>query len=149
MHPEHPVLHIHGAAVVAATAAGFFFGWLWYGPLFGKTWAKLAGVGDPKPTTKQLARGMALSALGAFLTAYVLAHSVEVWRPTSWNAAWADQPAWTYGFFGGFCTWLGFYVPPLLASVAWEGKSWKLYFLNAAYAFLSLQIVGAILAHWR
>nr|MDQ2970707.1 DUF1761 domain-containing protein [Acidobacteriota bacterium] len=43
----------------------------------------------------------------------------------------------------------GFQVPVLLNAVAFERKSWKLFFINAAYLFVSLQIIAMILSHWR
>ncbi len=125
------------------------FGFLWYGPLFGKTWAReMKFPPDFKPTNAQMTRAMILMVVGAFLTAFVLVHSTEVWRASAWKAG-ADKPAWQYGFFGGFFTWLGFYVPLLFSGVAWEGKSWKLFAINAIHYLVALQVVGAILAHWR
>jgi hypothetical protein len=91
---------------------------------------------------------MILMVIGSFLTAFVLAHSAEVWRSSVWKTG-TDQPAYVYGFFSAFFTWIGFYVPMLFSSVAWEGKSWKLFGINAAYHFLALQMAGAILAYWR
>jgi hypothetical protein len=103
---------------------------------------------DFKPEPKIFARALILQIIGSFLVAYVLAHSVQVWRPSVWNVG-TDMPNASYGFFAGFFTWLGFYIPLLFGSVAWEGKSWKLFTLNAAYYFLALQAVGMILAFWR
>jgi len=31
--------------------------------------------------------------------------------------------------------------------VAWENKSWKLFAINVAYAFVALQVVSQILSH--
>lgn len=145
----HPEMHINYLAVLVSVVALFFLGFLWYGPLFGKAWARLMGFPpDFKPAGAQIAKSMGLTILGSFLTAYVLAHSVLVWRPSTWKVG-ADEASWSYGFFGGLFTWLGFYVPVLLSGVAWENKSWKLFAINAAYYFVGLQVVGAILAHWR
>ena len=144
-----PLIEINFVALAAAVAASFIFGWLWYGPLFGKTCARLTGMpSEAKPDPGAIARGMALTLLGTVLTAYVLAHSTNVWRPSAWNAG-ADAPDFVYGFFSGLFTWLGFYVPMLLGTVAWENRGWKLFGLNAAYHFANLQLVAMILAHWR
>jgi hypothetical protein len=52
----HPEIHINFLAVGAVVVANVVFGFVWYGPLFGKTWAKLmnfppdlthAGANDP------------------------------------------------------------------------------------------------------
>jgi hypothetical protein len=40
-------------------------------------------------------------------------------------------------------------VPLLLGGVAWEKKSWKLFWINASYYFVMLQVVAMILAYWR
>ena len=145
----YPQIHINFIAVIAAVVVSFLFGWLWYGPLFGKTWAKLMKMRmDHKPDPKVMMRGMGLTLLGTFLMAYVLAHAIEVWRPSVWGVG-ADGPSYLYGFFSGFFTWIGYFIPMLLGTVAWEGKSWSLFGLNAAYHLLNLQIIAMILAYWR
>lgn len=144
-----PEIHINYLAVVAAVVASFLFGWLWYGPLFGKTWARLMNMPmNVKPDPKVMLRGMALMIAGTFLTAYVMVYTGEVWRPSSWKIG-PDAPSYVYGFFNGFFIWIGFFVPMLLGTVAWEGRPWGLFGLNAAYYFLNLQIVAMILACWR
>jgi hypothetical protein len=37
---------VHGLAVALAVVAAFGLGALWYGPLFGKRWQRLAGIPD-------------------------------------------------------------------------------------------------------
>ena len=145
----YPSIHVNYLAVVGAVVASFIFGWLWYGPLFGKKWAGLMNMPmDQKPDPKVMMRGMGLMVLGTFLTTWVLLHASDVWRPSVW-ATGTDAPAYHYGFFSGFFTWLGFYVPMLLGAVAWEGRSWSLFGLNGAYHFFNLQLIAMILAYWR
>ena len=145
----HPLIHLNWLAIIVAIIASFLLGGLWYGPLFGKAWRKEMGVPEGvKPSGAEMARPMILNIIGTFLTAFVLAHEVQVWRASSWNAG-TDASAAVYGFFGGFFSWLGFQVPVLLNAVAFERKSWKLFFINAAYLFISLQLIGMILSHWR
>ena len=40
-------MHFHWLAILAAGVAGFVIGGIWYGPLFGKAWAKARGL-DPE-----------------------------------------------------------------------------------------------------
>ena len=109
----HPAMHINYAAVVAAVVASFLFGWLWYGPLFGKKWASLMKMPtNCRPDPKVMLRSMGLTLVGTFLTAYVLAPAGEVWRPSVWGVG-ADGPSYQYGFFSGFFTWAAYYVPML------------------------------------
>jgi hypothetical protein len=144
-----PMIHINYMAVAAAVVINFIFGWIYYGPLLGKIWAKEMGFNmDQKPAPGVMIRGMILMIVGTFLTVFVLQHMQSVWRPSTWGLS-PDQSDFHYGFGAGFFTWLGFFVPQQLGGVAWENKSWKLFGINAFYNFLSLQIVAMILAFWR
>ncbi|MBI3636698.1 MAG: DUF1761 domain-containing protein [Candidatus Rokubacteria bacterium] len=145
----YPQIHASWAAIVGAVVASFFFGWLWYGPLFGHTWARLAGIAmDTKPDAASMTRSMGLTLLGTVLTAYVLFYASEVWHPSVWKIG-TDAPAWRYGFFNGFFTWVGFYVPMLLGRIAWQNASGQLFGLDAAYHLVNLQLMAMILAYWR
>ena len=144
-----PEIHVNVLAVIASVIASFALGSLWYGPLFGKIWANAMVFGDTmKPTGAEIAKGSLLNLLGTVLMAYVLAHDVLVWRPSTWRAG-ADQAAHIYGFFAGFFVWLGFVVPVLMNGVAFERKSWKVFGIGAGFQFLSLQAMGMILSFWR
>jgi hypothetical protein len=144
-----PNIELNYLAILAAVVANMVVGFLWYGPVFGKAWMSEMKL-DPsmKPEPKVFARAMVLMVIGTFLTVYVLAHDIAVWMPSSWGLG-PDSSAATYGFFAGFFIWLGYYVPVMLGRVGWENASWKLFFINTAYHFVALQIVGTILAHWR
>lgn len=146
----HPTIHLNWGAIAVSVVASFALGSIWYGPLFGKIWAKAMGFGgDMKPTGAEIAKGSILNVVGAFLMAFVLAHDVAIWRPSTWNALGTDDAPQVYGFFAGFFVWLGYIVPMLLNGVAFERKSWKVFGIGAAYQFLSLQIMGMILSYWR
>ncbi len=132
----HPEIHLNWIAIIVSVVASFVVGGLWYGPLFGSAWKKEMGVPpDAKPAPGEMGRSLGINIIGTFLTAYVLAHEVSVWRPSAWNA--------------GFFTWLGFAVPVLLNGVSFEKKSWKLFSINAAFLFVSFQIIAMILSFWR
>ena len=144
-----PDIHLNYWAILVAMAASIVLGFLWYVPILGKAWMKEMGMSpDHKPDPRVMRRGMILMVIGSFLTAFVLAYSEEVWRPSVWKVG-ADASNAFYGFMSGFFTWIGFYVPLLLGTVAWENKSWKLFGINAAYYFVSLQAMAMILAFWR
>lgn len=144
-----PQIHLNWLAIAVSVVASFLVGGLWYGPLFGKAWKKEMGVPpDGKPTGAMMGKSLGLNLVGTFLTAFVLAHDVVGWRPSTWNAG-ADASPAVYGFFAGFFTWIGFAVPIHLNGVSFEGKSWKLFFINVAFLFVSFQIIGMILSFWR
>lgn len=137
------MLTVNYLAIIVATVANFFFGFLWYTPLFGKAWAKELGiVVTGKPPAGALAKGMIMNVIGNFLMAYVFAHN---------NAAWSFVPDMAnYSNMGiilssGIFTWLGFYLPVDLNTVAWEQKSWKFFAINTSYHLGSTLIAATIL----
>lgn len=144
-----PELTLNYLAIGVSVIAAFFMGYLWYGPIFGKMWAREMGyTEDYQPDSKDMARAMILQVLGLLFISYVLAHTSQVWRPSVWNAG-VDQSDWIYGAYSTFFTWIGFFIPVLFSNVAWEGKSWRLFSLNAAYYLVNLSVINMILVHWR
>lgn len=90
---------------------------------------------------------MLLFAGGSLLIAWVLAHGIAVWRPSTWNAR-VDEAPWVYGLNGAFRTWLGFFVPLQLGRIAWEQKGWTLLAINTSFDLTRLVFFGCILAYW-
>ncbi len=125
-------------AVIASIAIGF----AWYGPLLGKAWAKEQGWSEADMEKKKSEGGMGKSygimTVGSILTAFVLGQFVQMAGAVN---------AWD-GATVGFWAWLGFAVPLLLSSVLWEGKSWRLYQINAGYQLVTMAVMGAIVAMW-
>lgn len=128
-------------AVLAAAIVSVIIGAVWYGPLFGALWMRLSGISDTR-LAELKAQGMgkkyAITSIMSLLVAYVLAHFVAIWGAV--GVAGAFQLA--------FWTWLGFIVPTLIGSFLWEGKSFKLYFLNIAYYLVTLFAMTLILVMW-
>ena len=147
---QQPQLVLNWAAIGVTLIAAFIYGFLWYGPLFGKTWAKLVGISMEgcKPDPKKMIPLLGFQMLGIFLTTYVLAHTIQVWRPSVWGVG-QDGPNYMYGLYGGIFTWIGFYIPLQMGKVLWERRPVKLFFLNTAHDFILLQLICQILANWR
>ncbi len=134
---------VNYVSVVLAAVANMVLGFLWYGPLFGKTWSDLMGwsKADMEAAKKKgMGKSYALMTLGSFVMAYVLAHSL-VFASTYMNVS--GVPA---GLSVGFWNWLGFVAPVTIGSVLWDGKPWKLWFINAGYYLVALLLMGVILA---
>jgi hypothetical protein len=138
-----PEITISMTAVLVAVVANFLFGWLYYGPLFGKTWAAEMKMDmTKKPPSSVMIRGMLMMLIGGFLMVYVFAHNIFVW-----NHFMGDQKPGVAqnAFAAAFFTFLGFYLPQHLSKVAWEGSSWKLFFINCGHNLIGLFIVALIL----
>lgn len=120
-------------------------GYLWYGPLFGKQWAALMGFTPDKMSEAQkkgMAKNYAIMALGALVMSFVLAHSIVL------AGTYLNVGGISAGLQGGFWSWLGFIVPVSLGTVLWDGKPWKLWFINAGYYLVGLLAIGVILGVW-
>lgn len=137
-------LHLSYTAIVLATVANFFTGFLWYSVLFKNAWMKEMKIpADTKPTSGMVIKSLLMNIVGCFFLAYVFAHN---------NAAWSFVPGIeTLGTVGliantAIFTWLGFFLIVDLNSVAFDGRSWKLFFINTSYHFTML-LVSAIILH--
>src|SRR5258708_30194154 len=99
---------------------------------------------DQKPDPKVMRRGLILMVVGSFLTAFVLAHTGEVWRPSVWKAG-ADGSAAVYGFSTGFWARIGFSVPLLLGRRALGDKSLEVFLVYPPHAPREGHCVGVYL----
>lgn len=88
--------------------------------------------------SKSMNQMYAMAMGGALVMAYVMAHFVDYTGSTS--AAMGMQT--------GFWAWLGFVAPVMLGTVLWEGRPWKLFWLQSGYYLVTLMVMGAILASW-
>lgn len=132
-------------AVLVSAIVSMVFGSLWYGPLFGKPWMKLMGF-TAESMEKAKAKGMTTSyvimMVSSLITAYVLAHAIV------FGVAYTGIGGAVGGAMGAFYYWLGFVAPVSTAPQLWEGKPWKLFFIQAGYYLVSMLIQGMILATW-
>lgn len=135
---EIPINYI---AVIGAAVAAIVLGALWYGPVFGKQWMALAGL--TKEGMKSMKMSPAVAMFGGLITsllmAYVLSHGI------TFGNAYLGTSGVAGGMMGAFWYWLGFAVPLTGGAYLWEGKSIKLWILNAGYYLVALMLMGAIL----
>jgi hypothetical protein len=97
-----------------------------------------------KPAGGQIAKGMVFMIIGNFFLAYVFAHNIAAWSYVPGMDA--MSPAMKIANSTVF-TWLGFYLPVDLSTVAWENKSWKLFAINTGYHFMMLLVASVILTY--
>ena len=124
--------------IILAAVAQMVVGFIWYGPLFGKTWMSMMGSNMQSMSREGMGKTYAFSFVGSLVTAAVLARLVGMMGAKTFGA----------GIQAGFWVWLGFVATVTLASVLYEKRSWNLYALNNGYQLVSLAIMGAILARW-
>jgi len=126
-------------AILVGALINMVVGALWYSPLlFSKQWMKLTGrkeMGDKKEMPKMYG----ITFIGALLMSYVLMHFVQ--------ASGAMDALW--GAKIGFWLWLGFTAATTISSYLFEGKSLKLYAINAGYYLVVALGVGALFGVWH
>ena len=124
-------------AIVVAAVVSFVFSWLWYGPVFGKTWMKLSGMTmeDMKSMNMSPAKAMTLGFISVLITAYVLSMFMNMLSISETMAA----------IKIAFWIWLGFAVPIQAGVWLWEGKSFHLFIFNSAYQLIAYAIIAAAL----
>ncbi len=140
-------LQINVVAVLVATIASFAIGMFWYAVLFMKPWAKEMGF-DPnmRPSGKMMARNIALSLIGNFLFAWVLAFYFAGWRLLPGGPS--EFGALAFGLNSALSVWIGFFLPVHLSRVVWEKHSWKLFLINSGYNLVATAVVALIIAYW-
>lgn len=142
---EVPVNYL---AVIVAAIAQMALGFVWFGPLFGKQWTALMGWSEAEMAAgkeKMKSEGWktyGLQAIGSLVMAYVLAH-VLVFASTYMQVS-----GFQAGLSSAFWMWLGFIAPVGLGVVLWDGKPWKLFFLQSGYYLVGLLVMGAIIGAW-
>ena len=120
-------------AIIIATVAAMVIGFLWYGPIFGKSWMALTGRGmgeggSPGPL-------YALTALAAFIEAIAL----------NW---FINETGWTTGAGGaliGLYASLGFVATAFFSQTLFVGKPARLYAIDAGYQVFQAVVMGAII----
>ena len=123
-------------AVLAAGAAHFAIGMIWYSPLlFGKIWMELSGLSETKLTPRDLGAAFCSS----LIVAYVLACVVLL----------AGARTLLDGAVVGIMAEVGFVATLLLGDMIFEKKPLKLFLVRNGYNLLALAAAGAILAVWR
>lgn len=134
---------INYLAVLIAAISNMVLGFIWYGPLFGKTWIRLIGLTEEKleaQKKKGMGKAYGIQALGSLVMSYVLAHTLI------FASSYTNTTGIPAGLMAGFWSWLGFIAPVSLASVLWEGKPWKFWLITTGYYLVALLLMGSILA---
>src|SRR5713226_2516090 len=102
-------------AIIVATVAAMVIGFLWYGPVFGKTW-------------------MALTALAAFVEAIALNWFIN---ETGWTTG-------SGGALIGLYASLGFTATAFFSQTLFIGRQGRLYAIDAGYQIFQAVVMGAI-----
>lgn len=124
--------------IITAAIAGFIASFIWWGPIFGTTWAKLAGMSEKdmkKAKGEGMAKPMIVAIIGNLLMACVLSILL-----TSTGAA-NIQEALTLAFL----VWLGFVATIGIGAVIWEKKPMALFWINSIGWLITICVMAIAL----
>lgn len=119
-------------SILVAAIASFAFGWLWYGPLFGKSWMKLVGLTMKDAKKADMRTNMIVGFVSAIVMATVLSRFIGS------DVLGAIQTV--------ALIWLGFLATTGLGATLWEQKPMKLYWINSIHYLGVFVIQATVLA---
>jgi hypothetical protein len=136
-------IELNWIAIILAALSTMVVGSVWYGPLFGKMWAKLAKVDVGRKMSGAESVSLYLTAfLGSFITAIVLAMVAYM----------------SHDFFGGsylwntvsvtVLLWLGFTAARIQMHDSFENRPKKLTALTVSHELVTLVIMAVIIGVW-
>ena len=135
--------YVNYVAILLAGVASMVVGFAWYSPmLFAKPWMKLMGhsADSMKKTQKDMGGMYALSFVLSLITAFVLAHVIQI------SEIVFDHTTLQAGIFSALGMWFGFIMPVQATDVIFGGKKWKLFGINTGYQLASLLVMGVVLS---
>ena len=127
-------------AVILSALASLVIGFIWYGPLFGKAWMKVAGMDNITPEMremmkKKMAGMLFLQAVLSTITAYVLALFMNMTGAPSIATA--------------FWVWFGFVMTIIGGAALWSGKTpklaWMMFFIMSGCQLVTFLAYGGII----
>lgn len=138
------MLPINFTAVLVSAVVMFIIGFLWHGPLFGKTFMKLAGI---HPTGNEKFSDMYgqlfWNLVSNLVLALVLAGVIAFFK----LAYSGMQVTALHGAIIGFWIWLALMTATGM-DVIWMGRSKKYWLFEGACTLFSLLAMGAVLGGW-
>ena len=133
------MVSVNWFAILVATVVSFLFGWIWYGLLFGKIWAKGSGMSEKEMKQKHkegMGKALVWHFIGDLVMVYVLANLI------GWIGITVFSEVAMLGVYLG----VGFLVAgPLLGDILWKCRPWSFFWINTFYWILNFVIAGAVL----
>lgn len=129
-------------AVLVSTILFFGLGFVWYSMLFGKAWVeelKKHGVTIKDPDQSGMIKAFAVSIICSFLIAFGMAF-------IDYHAGVAT---WMAGLKMGIAISVFLGLPIIGLGFNWEGKSMKLFMIDASYTTAGIILSAVICGVWR
>jgi hypothetical protein len=129
---------INWLAILVAAVSSFAIGSAWYAkPVFGNAWQKLINRSDEDIQNANMGKIFG----GSFLLTVVMSINLAMFIGAGQGFA--------FGAFAGAAAGIGWVAMGLGVIYLYEGKSLKLWLINAGYQALMLTIMGGIIGAWQ
>lgn len=120
-------------AVFIAAVSTFMIGGIWYGPLFGKLWMKENGFTEEMLKKRNMGRVFGVSFVCAFIAAILLEMFI------------GRNAELQFALFASVSVGSGWVATSFGIVYLFEGRSLKLFFINAGYFLVSFLVMGLVL----
>lgn len=154
-----------------AALVPMIIGFVWYGPLFGKTWMNLMGFTEESMKDANMAKIFILSYIFSFILAFglmpMVIHQMGMYQILGQEPDFVEQTGKAYTLFNDFMANYGnmhrsfkhgalhggvfalFSITPVLSIIAlFERKSFKYVAINAGYWIVTLALMGGVVCQW-
>jgi Protein of unknown function (DUF1761) len=136
-------MQINYLAILVCGVVAMVIGFIWYGPLFGKTWMSIMGVETMSFEQKEAMKKKMwvmyfIQFILSLITAFIL--SSMIW----------PSPNTVYL---AFMVWLGLVMTTEASTALWSGKpakiAWKMFFITASAQLVTFIAFGLIFSAWQ
>lgn len=128
-------MEINYLAVGLAALSAFFLGFLWYTIIFAKPWQQELGM-------KSQSNGAETPNLGRLLVGSLILEVIMAFNLAAFIGTEAD---WAFGLAAGLAAGFGWVALAFGVNYMFEGKSFKLWLINAGYNTVAFAIMGLII----
>jgi len=131
---------INWVAVLVASVASMVLGFVWFGPLFGKQWALLAGYTEAEIEEGKKKGGMGATYFMNFVSALITMAALQfLFQKLGVESA-------SLAIKYAFGLWLGFFATAKYGGIMLWGKnkSWTLFWIESGYQLVQLVVAALI-----
>lgn len=132
---------INYLAVVVAALVGFFLGWLWYMPLFGKAWREARGITEQMAAEGQKDMGKTMAGIAVCML--IMAWAIGVF------VGYTHLVTWVQGAKLGLLCWFGFALTMGLIETWTSRRKMAGFFIDTGYWLVTLVLMAVIISVWH
>jgi hypothetical protein len=130
-------MEINYLAVVLAGLSASVLGFIWYTILFQKVWLRLIGMSEQNIQAASQGANVAKQIVGSLILEIVMAFNLAMFI--------GPDKDWTFGLGAGVAAGFGWVGLAFGINYMFEGKSFKLWLINAGYNTVVFAVMGVII----